>query len=93
MPAGRKLRGTQNLQSCAGRAAFWPFGQGPGNIAVFAAIYEIIRKLNHMLLVCHYFGPQEDLGTSCILSAFTEDADKIECTVIDDGLVSDGSVS
>ena len=25
--------------------------QGPVDIAVFAAIYEIIRKLNHMLLV------------------------------------------
>ena len=28
-----------------------PFAQGPGDIAVFSAIYEIIRKLNHMLLV------------------------------------------
>ena len=60
---------------------------------MFAAIYEIIHKLNHMLLVGSYFCPQEDLGTLCILSAFTEDTDKIEHTVIDDALVSDGSVS
>ena len=40
-----------------------PFGQGPGDVAAFATIYEIIRKHNHMLLVSHYFGPQEDLGT------------------------------
>jgi hypothetical protein len=31
-------------------------------MAAFAAIYEIIRKINHMLLVGCYFGPQEDLG-------------------------------
>jgi len=41
-----------------------PFGQGPGDIAVFAYIYEIIHKLNHMLLVGSYYGDQEDLGTS-----------------------------
>jgi hypothetical protein len=42
---------------CKERAAFTPvlgvlpFDQGPGNIAVFTAIYEVIRKLNHILLV------------------------------------------
>ena len=41
-----------------------PFGQGPGDIAVLADIYEIIHKLNHMLLVGSYYDDQEDLGTS-----------------------------
>ena len=66
-----------------------PFGQGPGDIAVLADIYEIIHKLNHMLLVGSYHCPQEDLGTACILSAFTEDTDKIACTDIDDAHVLD----
>ena len=52
-----------------------PFAQGPGYIAVFAAIYEILRKLNHMHLVGRFYGTQEELvGTSCILNAFTGDA-------------------
>ena len=66
-----------------------PFDQGPGDIAMFAAIYEIIHKLNHMLLVGSYHCPQEDLGTACILSAFTEDTDKIARTDIDDAHVLD----
>jgi hypothetical protein len=65
-----------------------PFGQGPDDIAAFDTIYEIIGKINHMLLV-GYFGPQEDLGTMCILSAFTEDADKMERTALEDAPVSD----
>jgi hypothetical protein len=40
-----------------------------------------------MLLVGCYFGPQEDLGTICILSAFTEDADKIAHTALEDSPV------
>jgi hypothetical protein len=28
-----------------------PFDQGPGNIAVFTDIYEVIHKSNHILLV------------------------------------------
>jgi hypothetical protein len=39
-----------------------PFDQGPGDIAVFTVIYEIIRKLNHMLLVGSFYGTQEELG-------------------------------
>jgi hypothetical protein len=31
-----------------------PFDQGPGDITVFTAIYEIIRKLNHMFLVAAF---------------------------------------
>ncbi len=58
---------------------------------MFAIIYEIIRKLNHMLLVCSYHGRQEDLGTACILSAFTEDTDKIVRTDIDDANVLDAT--
>jgi hypothetical protein len=58
-------------------------------MAAFAAIYEIICKLTHMHLVGHYLGPQEDLGTMCILSAFTEDADKIVRTALDDASASD----
>ena len=42
-----------------------------------------------MHLVGHYLGPQEDLGTMCILSAFTEDADKIVRTALDDASASD----
>jgi hypothetical protein len=51
-------------------------------MAAFAAIYEIISKLTHMLLV-------GDLGMICILSAFTEDADKIARTALNDEAVSD----
>jgi hypothetical protein len=65
-----------------------PFGQGPDDMASFASIYEIIRKLTHMLLVGGYFSPQEDLGAMCILSAFTEDADKIASTALDDATTS-----
>jgi hypothetical protein len=52
-----------------------PLGQGPGDMAAFATIYEIIRKFNHMILVCRYFelfGPQEDLDTLCILNTQLE---------------------
>jgi hypothetical protein len=66
-----------------------PVGQGPGDMAAFAAIYEIICKLNHMLLVGRYFGPQEDLGTVCILNAFTADTDKIARTSLEDAPASD----
>ncbi len=47
-----------------------PFAQGQGDIALFPAIYEIIHKLNHMLLVCSYYGTQEDLGTLCNPQSF-----------------------
>ena len=59
------------------------------DMAVFAAIYELICKLAHMLLVGLYFGPQEDLGTMGILSAFTKDTDKIARTALDDAPASD----
>jgi hypothetical protein len=65
------------------------FGQGPVDMAVFVAIYEIICKINHMLLVDSYFCPQEDSGKMCILSAFTEDTDKIARTALEDEPVSD----
>jgi hypothetical protein len=52
-------------------------------------INEIIRKLTHMLLVGIYFGPQEDLGAMCIVSAFTEDVDKLARTALDDATASD----
>ena len=65
-----------------------PFGQGPGDITVFAAICEMIRKLNHMLLVGRYYGTQEDLGTVCILSSFMEDAVAIARMATDDVSVS-----
>jgi hypothetical protein len=66
-----------------------PFGQGPDDMAAFATIYAIIRKFTHMLVVGRYFGPQEDLGTMCILSVFTEDVDKIARTALDDATASD----
>jgi hypothetical protein len=65
-----------------------PFGQGPGDITVFAAICEMIRKLNHMLLVGRYYGTQEDLGTVCILRSFMEDAVAIARMATDDVSVS-----
>ena len=60
-----------------------PFGQGLGDMAVFATMHEMTRKLAHMLLVGHYYGPEEDLGISFILSAFTKDAVAIARTAID----------
>ena len=69
-----------------------PFAQGPGYIAVFAAIYEILRKLNHMHLVGRFYGTQEELvGTSCILNAFTGDAVGIARTTIEDRPASDAT--
>ena len=65
-----------------------PFSQGPGDIATFAAIYEVVRKLAYILLVGRFFGTQEDLGLSCILSAFTEDAAAIVRTAIEDTTTS-----
>ena len=35
---------------------FPPFAQGPGNMAVCTVIYEVIRKLNHILLVGCFYG-------------------------------------
>jgi hypothetical protein len=67
------------------------FAQCPVDIAVFAAIYEIICKLNHMLLVCRFYGTQEELGTSCILNAFTGDAVEITRTAIEDVPASDAT--
>jgi hypothetical protein len=58
---------------------------------VFAAIYEIIHKLNHMLFVCHFYGTQEELGTSCILNAFTGDTVEITRTAIEDASASDAT--
>ena len=46
------------------------FSLGPGDITTFAAIYEIVRKIAYILLVGRFFGTQEDLGLSFILSAF-----------------------
>jgi hypothetical protein len=48
----------------------------------------MIRKLNHMLMVGRCYDTQEDLGTSCILIVFMEDAVAIARTVIDDVSVS-----
>jgi hypothetical protein len=53
-----------------------PFGQGPGDMAAFIAIYEIIRKINRILLVGCYCGPQEDLGTmnsQCVYRGHRQD--------------------
>jgi hypothetical protein len=61
-----------------------PFAQGPGDIVVFAAIYENIRKLNHMLLVGSFYSTQEKLGTSCNLNTFTGDAVGIARSAIED---------
>jgi hypothetical protein len=58
---------------------------------VFTVIYEIIRKLNHMLLVGSFYGTQEELGTSCILNAFTGDAVGIARTAIDNAPTSDST--
>jgi hypothetical protein len=83
---------------CRERAAFKPvlgvppFAQGPGDFAVFNDIYEVIRKLNHMLLVGRFFGTQEELGTSCILNAFTGDAVEIARTAIEDAPASDATI-
>ena len=60
------------------------FSLGPGDIATFAAIYEIVRKIAYILLVGRFFGTQEDLGLSFILSAFLEDAVAMVRTAIDD---------
>ena len=65
-----------------------PLGQGPGDIAVFAAMHEMTCKLNHMLFVGCYYDTQEDLGISCILSVFTEDVVAIARTAIDDAPAS-----
>jgi hypothetical protein len=67
------------------------FDQGPGDIASFAAIYEIIHKLNQLLLIGRFFGTQEELGTSCILNAFTGDAVGIARTSIEDTPASDAT--
>ena len=61
-----------------------PFSLGPGDITTFAAIYEVVRKLAYILLVGRFFGTQEDLGLSFILSAFIEDAVAMVRTAIDD---------
>ena len=65
-----------------------PFSQGPGDIATFAAIYEVVRKLAYILLVGRFFGTQEDLGLSFILSAFIEDAVAMVRTAIEDAAAS-----
>jgi hypothetical protein len=54
-------------------------------------MYKMIRKLTHMLLLVllgRYDDTQEDLGISCILIAFTEDAVAIARTAIDDAPAS-----
>ena len=70
------------------------FDQGPGDIAVLTSIYEIIHKLNHMLLVGLFYGTQEELGTSdniLILNVFTGDAVGIARTAIDNVSTSDST--
>ena len=75
-----------------------PFAQGPGDIAVFAVIYEVIQKLHHMLLVGRFYGTQEELGalgTSCILNTFctcTGDTVGIAHTSIEDAPASDATI-
>jgi hypothetical protein len=88
MPAAEGLEFIRDRRTYQPVLDVSPFGQGPGDIAVFAVIYEIICKITHMLLVGSYFGPQEDLGTMCILSAFTEDTDKMTRTALEDASVS-----
>ena len=61
-----------------------PFPHGPGAIEIFALVYEVVRKLAHTLLVGRFFGPQEDLGVSYVLSAFTDDAVAVVRTAIED---------
>ena len=66
--------------------ALLPLGQqqGPGNIETFAIVYEVIRKFVHILLVDRFFGAQNDLGMSCVLIAFTDDAVAVARTAIED---------
>ena len=66
-----------------------PFSQGPGDITTFATMYEVVRKLAYILVVGRFFGTQEDLGLSCILSTFTEDAAAIVRTAIEDSTASE----
>jgi hypothetical protein len=68
-----------------------PFAQGPGDIAVFYTIYEIIHKLNHKLLIGRFFCTQEELGTSCILNSFTGVSVEIARTTIKDEPVLDAT--
>ena len=65
-----------------------PFSTVPGDIATFSSIYEVVRKLAYILLVGRFFGTQEDLGLSFILSAFIEDAAAMVRTAIEDTAAS-----
>ena len=64
----------------------------PGDLAVFAQAYEIIRKLTSTLLIGRFFGAQEELGNACILNYFIGDAANIARTAIDDAPASTNRV-
>jgi hypothetical protein len=61
-----------------------PLAQDTRNIETFVIVYEVVRKLTHILLVGRFFGAQEDLGISCVLSSFTDDAVAVARTAIED---------
>jgi hypothetical protein len=65
-----------------------PCGLAPNDIAAFASVYEIIRKLAATLMIGRFFGPQEDLGVELISRAFTGDAETIAQTAINVALPS-----
>jgi len=69
-----------------------PCGLAPSDIAVFALVYEIIRKLAHTLIIGRFFGTQEELGIACISNAFTGDAEAIAQTAINDAPPSNDRV-
>ena len=47
-----------------------PFMLGPGTLDSFAAVYDVVLKLADLLAAGRFYGTQEDLGVSCMLSAF-----------------------
>jgi hypothetical protein len=69
-----------------------PFSLAPGDLAVFAQVYEIIRKLNSTLIIGRFFGAQEELGNACLLTAFMGDAANIARTAIEDAPASTNRV-
>jgi hypothetical protein len=82
-------QGYQDYRSLPDAAARWAFLDArTGRHCGVAVMYEMIRKFNHMFMVGRCYDTQEDLGTSCILIVFTEDAVAIARTVFDDASAS-----
>ena len=64
------------------------FKEGPGDLGVFARLFDVVLRVATTCMVGRLYGPSEDLGIANFLGAFEGDALALARTALDDTAAS-----